>query len=265
MKRSALLAALLLLPTAARPKEQALAPLEAAVSALQNVIRFDEVAISPDGTRVAWVQRGASRPSVLVMSLGSGAAARPVAGEGASETGIAWSPDGSRLAFLSDAARPGQKQVQVVPADGGAPRTLTQLTGFLSTPRWSPDGKAIAVLFIENARAAAGPLASKKPETGVVGERFDVQRLAVVDASEGSIRFASPPDLNVYEYDWAPDGKRFVATAAPRRATTTGTWRSWWRSSWTPRGRSGCCGPRCRSPCPAGRRTAPPSRSWADS
>ncbi len=214
MKRSALLAALLSLSAEGRPKEQALAPLEAAMSSLETVVRFDEVAISPDGLRVAWVQR-APRPSVFVATLGSGAAARPVGGAGASENGIAWSPDGSRLAFLSDAPQPRQKQLHVISAAGGAPRPLTRLTGYLSTPRWSPDGRSIAILFTENARSAAGPLASKKPETGVVGERFDVQRLAVVDATDGSLRLASPPDLNVFEYDWAPDGRHFVSTAAP--------------------------------------------------
>ncbi len=215
MKRSVLLAAIVLLfPAEGRPKESALAPLEAAVASLETVVRFDEVAISPDGTRVAWVQR-APRSSVFVAGVGSGAAARRLGDEGASATAVAWSPDGTRLAFLSDAAKPGQKQLLVASASGGSPRRLTHLTGFVSTPRWSPDGTAVAILFIENARAAAGPLASKKPETGVVGEQFDVQRLAVVDAADGSVRFASPPDLNVYEYDWAPDGKRFVVTAAP--------------------------------------------------
>src|SRR5207247_10042590 len=71
---------------------------------------------------------------------------------------IAWSPDGSRLAFLSDAAEAGQFELYVTDLGGGAPDELTHLKGFLAEPKWSPDGKSIAVLFTENAPRAAGPL-----------------------------------------------------------------------------------------------------------
>jgi dipeptidyl aminopeptidase/acylaminoacyl peptidase len=84
----------------------------------------------------------------------------------------------------------------------------------LATPKWSPDGENIAVLFTENAPRAAGPLVAEPPETGEIKDAFFEQRLALVDVAIGDLRQLSSADTYVYEYDWSPDGKRLVVTAA---------------------------------------------------
>ncbi len=97
---------------------------------------------------------------------------------------------------------------------------LTNVKGFLSTPRWSPDGKTIAVLFTENATRASGPLVAETPETGEIKDAFFEQRLALVDvasgqpAAAGKLSQITPADAYIYEYDWSPDGKRFVVSSA---------------------------------------------------
>ena len=128
---------------------------------------------------------------------------------------MAWSPDSKRVAFLSDAAKPGQLQLYVTDAAGGPARRLTGVKGFLATPGWSPDGRTIALLFTENATRAAGPLVAATPQTGEIVEAVTEQRLALVDVSSGLVRQISPADMYVYEYDWSPDGQQFVVTAAP--------------------------------------------------
>jgi len=95
-----------------------------------------------------------------------------------------------------------------------AAKKLTNVKGFLAEPKWSPDGKTIAVLFTENATRAMGPLVAETPETGEIKDAFFEQRLAVVDVASGKLRQISPADTYVYEYDWAPDGLRFAVTAA---------------------------------------------------
>jgi dipeptidyl aminopeptidase/acylaminoacyl peptidase len=175
---------------------------------------FAGVVISPDGKQVAWVQDSA----IYVAEAHSGAKPhRITAGDGRAvhdESAPTWSRDGRRLAFLSDAAKTGQQQLYVVNAAGGPARKLTNVKGFLTSPSWSPDGKTIALLFTENAERAAGPLVAEVAQTGVIKESVTEQRLALVDVAGGNLRQISPGDMYVYEYDWSPDGRRFVTTAA---------------------------------------------------
>jgi dipeptidyl aminopeptidase/acylaminoacyl peptidase len=203
--------------SAARPAEESRPDLRATIDSLFSVRDVNEVAISPDGRRVAWVE-GGSAIYFSELSTPGGSASRssgtsPV--KIASGHGPAWSPDSRRLAFLSDAAEPGQLQLYTAEIGGGAPRQLTHLKGFLADPKWSPDGKTIAFLFTENAPRAAGPLEPMTPDEGVVESRIYEQRLTVLDLASGAVRRPTPPDLYVYEYDWSPDSKQLVATAAP--------------------------------------------------
>jgi dipeptidyl aminopeptidase/acylaminoacyl peptidase len=219
-----------------------------AIHAMFDTRTFRQASVSPDGQRVAWVEAlpgpgGApsSSSAIYVASVSArseatqisganrarpeaNARARSVRGSHAEqrtpspldEREVAWSPDGNRIAFLSDAAAPGQLQLYVADLSAGAPapKQLTDLKGFLSSPRWSPDGKTIALLFIENATRAAGPLVAETPDEGVIEDKFDEQRLTLVDTGTGNARTISPADMYVYEFDWSPDGGRLVITAA---------------------------------------------------
>ena len=201
---------------------------------LQDVIRtlfsaheFAQTTISPDGQHVAWVERLVDKngvpdgTSTIYVSENKAQVTphRITAGNGSNayaEGTIAWSPDSKRLAFLSDAAKPGQQQLYVIDVAFGRAKRLTQAVGFLDAPGWSPDGKTLAVLFTENAVRASGPLVAEAAQTGVIQDAVTEQRLALVDADRGgNPRQISPADMYVYEYDWSPDGKRFVVTAAP--------------------------------------------------
>src|SRR4029077_12509731 len=59
-----------------------------------------------------------------------------------------------------------------------------------------------------------GPLVAETPETGEIKDAFLEQRLAIVDAFTGNLRQITPADTYGYEYDWAPDAKSIVLTAA---------------------------------------------------
>ncbi|BDC49595.1 prolyl oligopeptidase [Bryobacterales bacterium F-183] len=162
-----------------------------------ETVAFRQVAISPDASRVAFVRENA----VYVAPAGDySAAAKVENSQGASN--IVWSPNSKSLAWMN----------QQVYVDG---RRVTNAKGYLQNVRWSPDGARLAALFTENAKRAAGPTEAVVPDAGVVGENLDVQRIAVVNAESGELAMVSPAELYVHEFDWSPDGKGFVFTAAP--------------------------------------------------
>ena len=188
-------------------------PMDEVVRALFSGVTFEQTAISPDGKMVAWVENGKEGSAIYVSDVGVPKPRRITAG-GHAENEIAWARDSKQIAFLSDGSSNGQQQLYIANATGGSPRKLTGVTGFLASPGWSPDGKTIAMLFTENAERAAGPLVAEKAQTGVIKEAVTEQRLSLVDVATGKLRQISPADMYVYEYDWSPDSKSFVTTAA---------------------------------------------------
>ena len=209
----------------AEEKPKATAPIDEVIQTLFATHQFEQVVISPDGKKVAWVETlvgkdGApnGKSFIYVSDREGGAPPKHIsAGVGSAthaEGNLAWSPDSKRIAFFSDAVKSGQLQLYVISATGGPAKKLTSVKGFLSTPGWSPDGRTIAFLFTENATRAAGPLVAETPETGEIKDSFYEQRLALVDVATSKLRQISPADTYIYEYDWAPDGLRFAVTAA---------------------------------------------------
>ena len=184
---------------------------------------FRQVALSPDGRRVAYVEglRNAdnsdSRNSLIYIAT-EGAAPRRItvgpSGAKCQEKDITWSPDSRQIAFLSDCASSRQLQLYVADAVTGKTHKLTSVKGYLQTPKWSPEGMQIAVLFTENATRMAGPTEAGVKDAGVVEEVIHEQRLTLVDPRSGATRCVSPADTYVYEYDWSPEGARIVYTAA---------------------------------------------------
>jgi dipeptidyl aminopeptidase/acylaminoacyl peptidase len=109
----------------------------------------------------------------------------------------------------------GQDQVFVWSKKTGESKKLTQLAGGIDSLAWSPDGKTIGFLFVENATRSAGALAAMRPWAGVIGEDgVEIQRVGVVDVASGSFSQVTPPTLHAYEFGWSPDSKRLVFVAA---------------------------------------------------
>ena len=222
MNLSFLLVTLLSVPNASA--SPAAAPsVDVVFDSLRKVRHFHDAAISPDGKQAAWSvkEREAGGPEKLgliyVADLLSGKPRRFTAaadGKPHREYGAVFSPDGKSVAFLSDAKKERQLQVWVAPAAGGRPRALTTVHGQLAELRWSPDGRAISFLFVEGSEQEPGALVAYKPDSGLVQETVEEQRIAVVDVATGKLRVVSPENLYVYDYDWSPDGRAFAAEAA---------------------------------------------------
>src|SRR5690606_35819742 len=106
----------------------------------------DAPAVSPDGKWVAYERHGFDRRldrgrSELWLLGADGKRHRPLT-DGGSASGAAWSPDGSRLAYLH--ARGGTPQIHVRWMDSGQTASLAQLDEAPGALSWSPDGSWIA-------------------------------------------------------------------------------------------------------------------------
>ena len=186
---------------------------------LGRTVLYGDLALSPDGAHLAWVQSTAATTpkQTYIRETDGNPAAKlvelPESGERV-DFDPAWSPDSKTLAFFSSAVKKDQRQLWTANADASAAKKVTNLNGYAARPRWSHDGKQIAFLFIEGA-GGGGPLMAAPQTTGVIDTAIHNQRIAVLDIANGKLREASPPDLHIYDYDWSPDDKTFVATAAP--------------------------------------------------
>ncbi|HEV2815497.1 MAG TPA: hypothetical protein VGW10_19725 [Solirubrobacteraceae bacterium] len=159
---------------------------------------------SPDGARLVFSQSGAE-PAGLVTVAADGTDPQPIPRTlGARSPSFA--PDGRQVAFTEAGA------VWTVALDGSAPRLLrspgscppnrSNCTTFVG-PRWSPDGRRIAVLA-EQFAFGPGPPAVPRPGIWLLDARTGklIRRVVAADLS-------SPAEV-----DWSPDGRRLLFRTA---------------------------------------------------
>ena len=167
--------------------------------------------MSPDGTRVAYTVDDELR----IVPTGGGSSQTVALENKLPLRDVAWSADSKRIAFIADL--PGEvpaAEIWTAAADGSGPAKHAELKGYAQTPRFSPDGSKLAVLFIEGMPRVAGPLQPMTPLAGEVSEKIFEQRITAIDLSTNHLEQLTPADIYVYEYEWMPDGKSWVATAA---------------------------------------------------
>ncbi|MGH9317523.1 MAG: protein kinase domain-containing protein [Thermoanaerobaculia bacterium] len=167
----------------------------------------DEPSFSPDGKFLAYATDERGNLDVVVQPLSGGEVIR-VASTDADEAQPAWSPDGSRIAFVSARDHGGRLGVAlnvaplepylnsklgdifIVPALGGTPVKLVEDAYY---PAWSRDGKRVVFM------------ADRKGQ-------FD---LWTVPAEGGTpTRLTKDPDFD-YQPAWSPDGKWVAYGSGP--------------------------------------------------
>ena len=203
------------------------AQIESVLASLNRGRGVNQVAISPDGKRLAWIEGQSGGGVIQVAPTDDWKKSKRVAAverpdESCRENEIVWAPDSKSLAFFSDCASPGgQADLYLSRLDGSPARRLTTLKGYEQDPAFSPDGTKIGFLYVEGATRPAGALAAMKPPAGVIGEDgVEIQRVATVPVATtvpAEPTEVTPANLHVYEFDWAPDGNGlgYVAAAPP--------------------------------------------------
>lgn len=133
------------------------------------------------------------RSHLWVINAATGSARQITSGDDWNDTDPQWSPDGTRIAFVSD--RSGKeydesraRDVWTIPAQGGALTKVSTAAGRNTSPEWSLDGRTIAYLNSEDEDAAPTVL--------------------LAPASGGSFKpAASGLDMNPTNLQWGDNGR----------------------------------------------------------
>jgi tricorn protease len=161
---------------------------------------LENIALSPKGERVLFGARG----DVFSVPVEKGGTRNLTHSSNAHDKFPRWSPDGSRIAFISD--RSGEDEVWVVAQDGmSAPQQITN--GGVSpaqryAPEWSGDGRRIAF--------------SDKDGKIYIYTFADKSLKQIVDAANGQIS----------DYEWSPKGNYLAFSMNDRPASNNGGFNS---------------------------------------
>jgi len=149
LRRMALLALATLvavLPTLAQsPGKRVLTPQD-----LWAMKRLSNVELSPDGRTAAFVvqewnvEKNKPTANIWLVPV-AGGEPRKLTTAQASDGAPTWSPDGSRIAFVSKRGEDKVAGLYVIRTDGGEAEKVLELPFALSHPRWMPDGQRVIV------------------------------------------------------------------------------------------------------------------------
>jgi dipeptidyl aminopeptidase/acylaminoacyl peptidase len=176
---------------------------------------------SPDGTRVAftvtepWKADKQTR-HIWLYDL-SAKQLHQLTFSQKSESFPRWSPDGKKLAFLSD--REGEhQQIYVLAMEGGEASAVTKGKASVSAFSWAPDEKAIAYLAPDAKTEAEEKKDKDKDDARVVDKDDKHARLRLVNLATLEAHALTDAAWEVKELEWLADGQNIVIRATTRPA-----------------------------------------------
>jgi len=194
---------------------------------------INDAHLSPDGKQVVYAittvdrQKNRRDTAIWVVAVSGIVAPRRLSAEGVSSSSPRWSPDGTRIAFLSargaaaSADDPPHPQIWILTLAGGEAQALTHLKNGAGVFQWSPDGNRLVVLSrtgpSDNVAASARKsdvrhytdILYKFNDTGWYDDKRS--HLFIVDAANGNTRqLTSGDNWNDTDPQWSPDSTRIA-------------------------------------------------------
>jgi dipeptidyl aminopeptidase/acylaminoacyl peptidase len=171
-----------------------------------------DAVISPDGSMVAYVlsrtnwEDNANESDLYLADIASGRNLKLTAGRKSSSSPV-WSPDGKRLAFLSN--RDGKQQIYVMPIGGGEAMQLTDHETGVNTIEWTAPNE-IHFAAGEPESAAMKDRKKKYGELTVIEDDYTmthVWRIKITDTPKQKAERLTEGDFHVSSFALSPDGK----------------------------------------------------------
>jgi len=200
--------------------------------AIYALVGVTDPHLTPDGKRLAfvrsWIDREAmeGRSHIMLMSISDGHSEAFT--RGLHDSSPRFSPDGRFLAFLRPDDKQ-QRQIWLIPLQGGEARQLTHVSVGVVEFSWSPEAmRLVFVADVDPDRLPEGHDAKKDPRVKVIRHlryRYDTlgwrgnahRHLFLIDASGGEARQLTDGDWDDLSPLWSPDG-RYIAFISGRRA-----------------------------------------------
>ncbi|HEX9763699.1 MAG TPA: S9 family peptidase [Candidatus Acidoferrales bacterium] len=198
--------------------------LTAGASSLEQILKYRELGdleLSPDGARAVFVvtvtdlDENTVNPDLWLVELVSGRHFQ-LTQSPKRDTAPAWSPDGKRIAFLSD--RGGKTNIWLIAPDGGEAEPATRFEKLsVSAFRWLPDGSGFLFTAADPPTEAEEKRRRDKEDFTIVGKTHKLGRLYLFKLGDKEPTLLTQEDYHVTEFDVAPDGRSvvFAAQATP--------------------------------------------------
>lgn len=209
MRISFVLASIALVAGVASAQPQGTLPTGPTVDRVLSLERAGSPQISPDGRRVAYTIRKANwdtdefETQIWLADAATGVTRQLTNSRKSSET-PAWSPDGSRLAFISD--RTDKRQIYVIDPSGGEADRITSSEESVRAFAWAPDGKSIVYSATEPLPASMKDREKNLGEFHVVDADERMTHLFIVDLATRTTRQLTSGAFDVGSFAWSPDG-----------------------------------------------------------